>query len=348
MKRILHLVKWFLIVLMLFIVIVNLPIISIKKSDSEIDYSHWMSENLDNDSLAIEIAMLGAHDAFSSEINYFSSVDSYSADDIMKGIPGAFLKGFIVRQSVTQTASPTKLLESGVRYLDIRLSYTDGVWETKHNYVSSVFENIALEITTFLDENDGEFLILDFQHIHGIEYSNDEDYQLFYDMLEEYGLIDYLYSSSNKPLNEITYGDLTTNNTLSRVIIIDKFEKANKVTYNYETSIRANWANNDDFEETIDFLTTEGNKVDNLDSVNTFVVMQAVTTMQMSPSGILNSFKTWSLINRATQFNNELITSNEFLDMLDSMPIIMVDYANTNDNSFNDDIMDIIINKAQE
>ena len=348
MKRLIRIIKWVLIILILFIITVNIPIVSMGNTVSDVDYSTWMSENISNDSLAIEITMLGAHDAFSNEINYFSRVDTYSADDIMKGIPGAFLKGFIVRQSITQNASPTELLESGVRYFDIRLSYTDGIWETKHNYISGVFEEIALEITTFLAENDGEFLILDFQHIHGIDYSNDVDYQLFYDMLEDYGLIDYLYDSSNKPLNEITYGDLTSNNTISRVIILDKFEKDNKLTYDYESSIRASWANNDNFVETIDFLIAEGNEVSNLDQVDTFVVMQAVTTMQMSPTGILNSFKTWSLLERATQFNNTLMNSEEFLDMLDSMPIIMVDYANSNDDLFNDNIMEIIIQRAQE
>ena len=348
MKRLIKIIKWFLMILILFIVLVNIPTTSIGNTVSDIDYSNWMSDNLNNDSLAIGITMLGAHDAFSNEINYFSRVDTYSADDIMKGIPGAFLKGFIVSPPVAQKASPTELLESGVRYFDIRLSYTDGIWETKHNYVSGIFEDIALELTTFLDENDGEFLILDFQHIHGIDYNNDVDYQLFYGMLEEYGLTDYLYDSSNKSLNEITYGDLTNNNTLSRIIILDKFEKDNKLTYHYESSIRANWANDDDFEETISFLITEGNEISNLNPIDTFVVMQAVTTMQMSPSGILNSFKTWSLLERASQFNSVLINSDEFLNMLDSMPIIMVDYADSNDDNFNDIIMDVIIQRAKD
>jgi len=347
MKRLIKTIKRSFIVLLLFIVIVNIPIITVGNKDSNNDYSNWMSENLSNDKLVVDITMLGAHDAFSSEINYFSSVDKYSADEIMKGIPGALLKGFIVRQSVTQKASPTELLESGVRYFDIRLSYTDGLWETKHNYVSGNFEGIAEEITVFLEENKGEFLILDFQHIHGIEYSSDTDYQLFYDMLEEYGILYYSYSSANKPLSEITYGDLTTDNTLSRVIIIDKFEKDNKLTFDYSQSIRASWANNDDFEETIDFLVDEANEIENLgDSINGFVVMQAVTTMQMDPVGIINSFKTWSLLERAKQFNNVLLDSEEFQDIIEIMPIVMVDYSNYGE--FNDEIMELIIQKAHE
>lgn len=349
MKKIIKIVKRFLIVLLLFIVVINIPLISLGNTVSNEDYSNWMSENLDNDSLAIDITMLGAHDAFSSEINYFSKADEYSASDIMKGTSGYFLKGFILRQSVTQTATPTELLESGVRYFDIRLSYSDEIWKTKHNYISSDFEVIAEEIITFLEENKGEFLILDFQHIHGIDYSSDVDYQLFYDMLEEYGLIDYAYDGSNKTLSEITYGDLTNDNTLSRVIIIDKFEHDNKLTFEYTNTIRASWANNDNFDETITFLVEEANEVNSLvDPINKFVVMQAVTTMQMDLDGIMNSFKTWSLIERAKLFNNALLDSTDFLDMLDTMPIIMVDYSNTNYEGFNDEIMELIIQRAQE
>lgn len=349
MKKILKILKWVLIVLIAFIVVINIPVLSIRTTVSDTDYSNWMSNSLVNDKRAIDITMLGAHDAFSSEINYFSPLDEYSSSDIMQGTLGALLKGFILRQSVTQTASPTELLQSGVRYFDVRLSYTDGVWETKHNYVSSDFEDVALEMTTFLTENKGEFLILDFQHIHGIDYSSDEDYQLFYEMLEEYGIINYSYDSLVKPLSEITYGDLTNDNTVSRVIIIDKFESENKSTFLYSSTVQSNWADNDDFEETISFLVEEANAIKSLDyPINKFVVMQGVTTMQMDLNGILASFNTWSLIKRAELFNNHLFNAIEFNEMIDSMPIIMVDYANSNDEGFNDAIMELVIQKAHE
>lgn len=349
MKRLIKTLKWFFITLLLLIVVINFPLISLSNTVSDTDHSNWMSENLSNDDLAINITMLGAHDAFSSEINYFSKVDDYSADDILKGTSGILLKGFILRQSVTQTACPTTLLKSGVRYFDVRLSLTDGEWETKHNYISSDFEDVVRELIIFLEENKGEFLILDFQHIHGIDYTSDEDYQLFYEILDGYGILDYSYTNTNQLLSEITYGDLTSDNTLSRVIIIDKFEKDSKPTFDYQSSIRSTWPNNDDFDETINFLIEEADYISSLvEPVNKFVVMQAVTTMQMSPDRLLHSFKTWSLIGRAKLFNSYLIDNEEFINMLDSMPIVMVDYSNTNYEEFNDEIMEIVIQRAAQ
>jgi hypothetical protein len=73
--------------------------------------------------------------------------------------------------------------------------------------------------------------------------------------------------------------------------------------------------------------------------------MQAVTTMELSLEGIFNSFKSWSLLNRAESFNNFLIQEENFQDLLDYLPIVMVDY--TSEIKFNERIMEIIIDHNQ-
>jgi hypothetical protein len=87
----------------------------------------------------------------------------------------------LVKQAKTQSGDVSQLLTGGVRYLDIRLSYLDDIWYTKHNYISGEFESIALNIISFLESNQGEFLILDFQHINGVSYDSLEDYMLFFE-----------------------------------------------------------------------------------------------------------------------------------------------------------------------
>ena len=344
-KIIKRLLLSFIIMILSLIIIMNIPIISTNHQSSTEDYSNWMSETLDNNERAINVTMLGAHDAFSTDINIFSKVDTLSASDMMKGTTGILIKGFSVRQSVTQTASPEELLKNGIRYFDVRLSYDSDKWMTTHNYLSNDFTNLVPEIISFLDDNPGEFLILDFQHIHGIDYSNDNDYDLFVAMLEETGLYDYSYLSSIKALMAVTYGDLTNNGTESKVIIIDKFEQSNKETFHYESSIRSNWANSDNFDDVISFLKDEQMSILLSSQTENFIVMQAVTTMDMSSTGILNSFRTWSLIERAEQFNTYLLEYEDFDSLVATMPIIMVDYANA--NPFIDDIMTIIIETNQ-
>jgi len=328
------------ITIIILVIILNLPFVTLNHRESKNDYSNWMSETLTNDMLAVDIKMPGAHDAFSSGINIFSKLDPYNTDSIMKRIPGVLLKGFIVRQAVTQISIPKTLLEKGVRYFDIRLTYDDEKWITKHNYLSSDFPEAAAQITEFLKENPGEFLILDFQHIDGLNYEIDNDYDIFYSMLQSTGLAQYSYDRNIKELSTITYGDLTDEGTRSRVIIIDKFQKSNKKTFLYSTSIRSSWANSDDFDKVISFLEEEKSIIDNNSDIKGFRVMQAVATMQMNFGGIINAIKTWSLIERAEDFNIYLFEYDGFKELSEIMPIIMIDYSDS--YQFVDYIMNFI------
>lgn len=339
LKRIGKILLIFVLILLLFVLVINIPIISLSNKVSNTEYNNWMSESLSSDSLVKDIAMLGAHDAFSSEINIFSDLDPYETNSILQGATGVLVKGFMVKQSVTQICNATTLLNQGVRYLDIRLSYYDDTWFTKHNYISEDFESIADNITDFLEENPGEFLILDFQHVDGVDYESLLDYSLFTEMLDEYGLIDYAYTVND--LSALTYGELTNNGTEAKVIIISKFIDSNTKVLEYDSSIRSNWADSDDFDYVYDFLVEDAES--STEDIDKFRVMQAVTTMELSGSGIVNALSSWSLINRAKQFNNYLINKEGFDDLIDKLPIIMVDYANCNSENFNDNIMEIII-----
>lgn len=333
-----------LLVLLVFVLVINLPIVSVGHKASENTYNNWMDETLDVDTRIVDVAMPGAHDAFTSEINLFSPADKY-ADGIMKGFTGTLLKGFLVRQSVTQITDVKGLMESGVRYLDIRLTYEAGKWVTKHNFVSSEFDETAGDIVSFLNSNKGEFLILDFQHISGLDYSSTEDYKTFIDMLSETGLLDLQYFEANG-VGAVTYGEVTDNKKSSQVIIIDKFSNSDKATYDYDQSIRSNWADDDNFEDTLLFLKDESDLINSTDEFkDSFKVMQAVTTMQLSFPGILDSLKTWSLIERASNFNDFLLNNNEFDSLINTMPIVMIDYCNTNENNFLDDFMAVIIKR---
>ncbi len=345
MKKIL---KWVLFLFILFFLALNVPVIEWSHSESDIDYSDWMGDTLKDDTLIIDVAMLGAHDAYSSDITITSEVDPYETG-IASTLPGKLIKGFLVKQSVTQVTDTQGFMKNGVRYLDIRLSYIDGEFYTKHGYVSSNFEAICMDLTDYLSNHPSEFLILDFQHIAGLDYENDEDYQVFLEMLMESNLIDYHYNSNLQELNEITYSDITTNQTKAGVIIIDKFSKEEKETYHYDLTVRSNWADDDNFDNVVTFLNDEADLIsETTEYVKMFRVAQGVTTMQMNLQGIYNGITSWSLVERAQDFNPYLTEQEEFQNIIDHLPIIMVDYANSNSQNFVNDIMDIIIEKNRE
>ena len=344
-KRVLRGVLLFFIVIIVFVLVLNTPIIILHHNSNDTDYSNWMSETLSNEQKVVDIAMLGAHDSFSSQINIFSKLDPYETNGIMQGTTGLLIKGFIMRQSITQISDAEELLNSGVRYLDIRLTYDEETWYTKHNYLSGDFEPIAAQITDFLDNNTGEFLILDFQHISGLDYASSEDYQIFVDMLQSYGLLEYAQTVND--LSVLTYGDITANGSMSKIIITSKFEHSDSEIMNYDEAIHSNWADSDDYEYILEFIQADADEVEEQNINDQFRVMQAVATMQMNAPGILKAISSWSLIVRANDFNNYVLEYDQFEGLLESLPIVMVDYSDTNKNSFNENIMEIIIDFNQ-
>ena len=97
------------------ILIIAIPVVAlnvtmnffIPKTTAE-DYSDWMLETLEGSRRVIDVAMLGAHDAMTSDISFFSKVDALSADSIQTGFTGALIKGFSVKQSKTQRSTTAR------------------------------------------------------------------------------------------------------------------------------------------------------------------------------------------------------------------------------------------------
>lgn len=359
-KRIVkRLLLFVLFVLFTVLLTLNITINFYQKTETSNDYSNWMYETLSTDKRIIDIAMLGAHDAFTNEIKYSSEIDYTTAATIQTGFTGSLIRGFSVKQSKTQVSSVTDLLVHGVRYFDIRLTYNIKTeqWMTAHTYFSTPFDEVLTDIKTFLSDNPGEFLILDLQHVNGVDYTSTAKFNEIVTLFEDSDILSYAYNEGNKPLPQITYGDVTQNKTKSGVIILSKFIETNDSFWYYGDTIRSNWANTDNETMLYQFLTEEasliasgsaktGNQIadyEGISSLNGFRVMQAVLTMQMNGEGIIEAISSWSLLAKARKFNPNLIQHEDFLVWLQTMPIVMVDYSDSNYLGFNDEIMEIVI-----
>lgn len=346
-------------VISILLVTINIPLNFYRQIETDSDYSDWMFETLSPEKRIIDIGMLGAHDAFTYQIRYGSELDLSTAAAIQTGVPGAIIRGFSVKQSKTQVSNVTTLLERGVRYFDIRLTYntTHDMWMTAHTYFSTPFDDILEDINTFLEDHPGEFLILDIQHVNGILYDENDDFTDIKALFEDSGVLSYAYLEGIKPLEQITYGDITNNLTKSGVIILSKFEETDNAFWSYGDSIRSAWANTDSEDALYTFLTDEamtialgaaktGNQIagyEGVNALNGFRVMQGVLTMQMNGEGIIEALTSWSLLSKARQLNPLLIAHEDFLSWMTAMPIIMVDYSDSNYKDFNDAVMEIII-----
>lgn len=347
-------------VFLVLILTINFPVSNLHHQKTKINYENWMSETLSLGTLVKDVAMLGAHDAFTSDISIFSKVDIASASSIQTGFTGALIKGFSVKQSKTQVSSVEDLLNAGVRYFDIRLTYNEKAqaWYTSHTYFSTPIIPILENIKSFLETHPGEFIFLDIQHVNGIAYDDAPKFQEIYQLFEDAGIIEYTYLEGINSLEDITYEDITSSKTKAGVMIFSKFEENEPSFWSYGKNIRSAWPNTDQQEVAFDFLQSEsdfieqglaltGNQMsENLEaqnSLNALRVMQAVLTMQMSGEGITEALLSWSLIEKAKEFNTSLIIHPAFLTWLVNMPIVMVDYSNTNYKTFNDDLMEIIV-----
>jgi len=356
------------IVLLVLLTAINLPFTFLIRKTAVQDYSDWMGETLSPDQNVIDVAMLGAHDAFTADISLFSPVDPYSAATIQTGFVGTLIKGFSVKQSKTQVSGVADLLRAGVRYFDIRLTYNEAkeAWYTSHSYFSGDFVPILEELEAFLANHPGEFVLLDIQHVYGLDASDPADlargFAEIQSLFADSGLLERAFSSDSIPLSEVTYADVTENKTRGGVLIFTKLPNQDPAFWDYALCIRSAWANTDDSAALYAFLSAEadeiasgnaltGNQVsgvsDRIDAREGLRVMQGVLTMQMNGEGIVTALLDWSLLNKAAKLNPELIANESFADWLAQMPIVMVDYADSHHGGFLDDVMRVVIEHNQ-
>lgn len=293
-----------------------------------------------------DIAMLGAHDAFSSNINLTSKLDPCEDGIYSKPVIGDIIKGLTIRLSKTQLSGSYDLLTHGVRYFDVRLSYVDNEWYTKHVYLSDRLETYVLPMIKFLSENKGEIVIFDIQHA----YLQDASYSTLWSYLAnlEYNgisLLDFVnYNPREKSIGELKYRDVTLNGTKSGVIILAK-DSSSIYHHDYNSSIRSSWhdkvRDEDMFagiENEYEYLIENSNSYDDV-----FVVNQAQKTAQLNEQ-IVDTLFGWSLIDLANNFNAKLLDHIDFMKWFEVMPILMVDYSDSPKGDFNERV----INKIKE
>lgn len=334
-------------IIIVFLLMFNVTIMTLSHQQTNEDYSNWMRDSIDPQHPITEIAMLGAHNAFSSEITYFSE-PGIDAHDIFSH-PAAFpIKGYLIRQSVTQRASTKELLEDGIRYFDMRLTYKNHQFYTVHNYMSEPLEDVLQAFQDFHESIHGEFILIDIQHISGVDYQSVEHYQSLMEVFHTYDMIEESFFEPTIPLHSVTFGDVTNNKQKTSYVILDKFDVEHKETYQYVSNMRSSWPNKDRAEDIINYLVDESNMIAQMDK-NTlnFRVMQAVATTALNVRGVMKSIMDWSVIHRATRLNQMLYDHESFERWMTTMPIIMLDFTNNNTNGLLDDYMSRIISYNQ-
>ena len=308
------------------------------------DYEHWMRDTIRLDHPIAEIALPGAHDAFTSNFTWGSPADPGMAKQgdtvaTLASSPLSFLyRGLLIRYAKTQTSSLEAMLTHGVRYFDVRLSWTDQGFMTTHGFLGEPLAPLLSTFHQFLENHPGEIIIFHLQHLFDVrEPGGIPSAATWLDLqtvFEASGLMNYVESNPSTPLPSITYGDLTANRTQAAFLRIgDNRGTAPESTWRAgPTFLRSTWHNTihtDNLlsgirEETATILATTGA------FHSQFRVLQGQKTAQLNASGAFATLASWSLLDVAYHGNPLVTAMPEFQEILHATPIVMFDAIDDN------------------
>ncbi|MFA5687240.1 MAG: hypothetical protein WCZ47_03570 [Bacilli bacterium] len=313
---------------------------------NELDFTEVLKEAaLDEETKVTNIHLLGAHDAYSHNIGLFSKSDPGEDGLASNKVAKIFFKGGMSRVARAQKHSAAKLLSSGVRYFDVRVSYYEDSWYTKHGFISDKLELYLQETYTFLNANPSEFIIFDVQHIYTSDKTvNDFINYLVTTELDGHTFNDYVhYDSDTILLEDLKYKDVINNTRGGIIFLINDDETITNEhkKYMYERgdgednviSIRSKWHNKNAVDDIISDINDEATLIAHEDFQKMFRLNQA----QLTPDYLKAPFKTifsWSLLDIAKHSNITLLENDNFDQWLEAMPIFMVDFANSNYKDF--------------
>jgi len=295
------------------------------------DYGNIMGENIEGNPRVVDIAMLGAHNAFSTGINARSSLDPNSRDmEFLRDNPWTMMfgNGLAARFARTQKSSPYDLARRGVRFFDVRATFIDGEWYAAHGLVAAPLADCLGDLIRFMDETEGEVLVISFHQSLG----GYIDYLVDYALGVTRGgkaLRDFVrYDMDAIPLGQLRYEDATGGG--SGAVIACSWD------------VYGLWHDTNDPDA---LLRDIGEWNEELKTymgwrANYLRWNQAQLTAQWGWPALLRAAPDWSLLAMAHRLNHRLL--GDLPAWLPQMPILSVDYADDMNCGFNDRAIEII------
>ncbi len=282
-----------------------------------------------------KIALLGAHDSLSYDINYYSmpnsSEDTPSNNKFLYDIG----KGFIARMSKAQADDVYAQLNAGVRYIDARITNIDGNFYTSHGLVSGLLEKSLVQILKFLDENPGEYIIFHIVHF----YKGNSDWEELNNYIagiryQNKNLFDYVNYNIEQvnDFSSLTYNGMTNNGTKSGVLFLGEDRKSSYANYYKLSNINSVWHNTIDSDDAIEKISLNYEK---LKTSNTTALCINQTQTTPNYSNTLKTVFSWSLIDKAAKHNEIIVNNPNFQLWLSKMPVYLCDYTTSNVGDFN-------------
>lgn len=330
-----------------FLVLTQFGVPTFKASGYE-DHSHYLREIVNEkpsfaNTPLTEISLLGSHDALSDEIDMWSKPNSSEDNLVNNPWLRIFGKGAIVRYSRAQNDSIYHQLQAGVRYMDIRVTNIDGVFYNSHGLVSSTFRDNLSKILRFLDENPGEFVLMQICKYYKGNATDQELYQMMESVYyKEKNIFDYIHYENNvHEFKDLTYNILTNNGNDAGVVLFASSSQVNMAPFNQfnMSHCDSHWHNTIDEKEMTREMV-EYSVIGKTLGTDYLRINQAQQTPNTNE--IWETFLGWSLLSMAEYHNHNVVNREDIMDILDGLPIYMCDFSTCNTRGFNTKIISLM------
>ena len=305
-----------------------------------------------------DLMWLASHDSFSDQITRSSKMDPV---EIKKGSPFALpgviplTKGIAARFSRAQNLNAMEQLNAGARMLDIRLTWYNNTYYTRHSIISGPFEPYLRQILRFLAdiESPGEIVFLYFLDIVLPEGKTKAHTLNWLAEIRENGknIFDYVPYSTLDAANEprlavdLRCNEVTNGGAQSGAVIFMREKELPQEPYfdkifSLDASFHAPWANQvRDSKMTAFYAEREAEAAARRAAGETdkFYIMQAQKTPCFhTAADAIGAVRGWSLLDIAAHSNARLIEEG-ILDRWfnGDFQVILVDNVNCTRADFN-------------
>ena len=295
-----------------------------------------------------KVAMLGSHDSMSDNISYLSKPDVTREKNNRDNVacnPFAYLlaKGAVVRIAKTQSKNVYEQMKAGSRYLDVRITDIDSEYYTAHGLISDTLDNNIILLLKFLDENPGEFVIVNILFFYQEDRSWDElcDY-ISSIKYNSKNMFDYInYENTDIDLSQITYNVLTNNGSSAGILLVSsKYDGVKYSNYFFTENIINPCLHEPDYKKINEEININ---VSNYSEYDEHYLKINQTQVTPNAEGILGVLANWSLISISDKHNIEIIENEDYEEWFKNMPIYLSDNVTSNKSNFNRIINDSII-----
>lgn len=322
----------------------------------------------------VDLAMLAAHGSASYNVTPDAPL-SKQDEKGMLGTFAPLIKGMTYRYAKAEAVDVATLLEQGARMFQIKCTYYNGEWWGEHALLSVPLETIIKDIIHFLATTEGEIVLPQFEPTYVEKDDSLSSLSEYIATVQEDGknLYDFVYYddvnifniSMSEPstatydaetvehgvrIGDLRYNDVTKNGTASGAVLllkrVDELELKNVIPgaskYDYkffdmDSNAYHKWHSRMGSKVLFEEIAKSAEEV----SAN-FALYKDKLRVNQTQGSITSNIADfgaligeWSLLDFAYDHNARLINNEHFDEWLSVMPIVLVDFANSDKDNFN-------------